>query len=178
MESEIQEYLRSPYQLSPPIKPLSDDEVKLEIAKLNPKKSPGHDLITDKIIKELPMKSITLLTSIFNAVLRIGHYPKQWNMSHIIVINKPGKPSHEISSYRPISLLPVFSKTFEKLLLKRIEPILEETNLIPDHQFGLRKQHSTIHQIHRLVDHIRKDLEDKQYCSAVFLDIKQAFDKV
>lgn len=82
-------------------------------------------------------------------------------MSHIIVINKLSKPQHEIPSYRPISLLPVFSKIFEKLLLKRIEPILKESYLIPDHQFGFRKQHSTIEQIHRLVDHIRKDLEDE-----------------
>ncbi|KAF7383911.1 hypothetical protein HZH68_014668 [Vespula germanica] len=118
------------------------------------------------------------LSNVKDAILRIGHYPKQWKMSHIIVIDKPGKPPHEILSYHPISLLPIFSKIFEKLLLKCIESILKETNLIPDHQFAFRKQHLTIQQIHRLVDHIRKDLEDKRYFSAIFLDIKQAFDKV
>ena len=49
---------------------------------------------------------------------------------------------------------------------------------MPDHQFGFRKQHSTIEQIHRLTRKISQDLEKKKYCSAVFLDIQQAFDKV
>nr|KAF7400239.1 hypothetical protein H0235_015976 [Vespula pensylvanica] len=134
--------------------------------------------LLNSIIQREPPYKKKKLSNVKDAILHIGHYPKQWKMSHIIVIDKPGKPPHEILSYHPISLLPIFSKIFEKLLLKGIESILKETNLIPDHQFGFRKQHSTIQQIHRLVDHIRKDLEDKRYCSAIFFDIKQAFDKV
>jgi len=49
---------------------------------------------------------------------------------------------------------------------------------IPSHQFGFRKKHSTIHQCHRLTDTILKAFEDQTYCSAVFLDISQTFDKV
>ena len=49
---------------------------------------------------------------------------------------------------------------------------------IPSHKFGFRKEHSTIHQCHRLTDTILKAFEDRKYCSAVFLDISQAFDKV
>ena len=49
---------------------------------------------------------------------------------------------------------------------------------IPSHQFGFRKEHSTIHQCHRLTDTTLKAFEDRKYCSAVFLDISQAFDKV
>jgi len=48
----------------------------------------------------------------------------------------------------------------------------------PSHQFGFRKAHSTIQQCHRLTTIINKTLEDRQYCSAVFLDISQAFGKV
>ncbi|KAL4153931.1 hypothetical protein QTP88_001764 [Uroleucon formosanum] len=81
------------------------------------------------------------------------------------------------SSYRPITLLPFFSKLFEKLILTRIYPIIKEKKLIPDTQFGFREHHSTIHQIHRLADTIACSLEKKLYTSAVFLDISQAFDK-
>jgi hypothetical protein len=50
--------------------------------------------------------------------------------------------------------------------------------LIPNHQFGFRKQHSTIEQVHRVANLIREDLENKRYCTAAFLDVSQAFDKV
>jgi len=49
---------------------------------------------------------------------------------------------------------------------------------IPTHQFGFRKAHYTIQQCHRLTNVINKALDDKHYCSAVFLDVSQAFDKV
>jgi hypothetical protein len=49
---------------------------------------------------------------------------------------------------------------------------------MPMHQFGFRKAHSTLQQCHRLTDIINKALDDRQYCSAVFLDVSQSFDKV
>jgi hypothetical protein len=77
-----------------------------------------------------------------------------------------------------INLLPILSKILEKLLLKRI---YRDTNLqewVPSHQFGLRKAHSTIQQRHRITDIINKAFEEHKYCSAVFLNVSQAFDKV
>jgi hypothetical protein len=50
----------------------------------------------------------------------------QWKVAEIIMIQKPGKPPNEKTSYRPISLLPIVSKIFEKLLLRRLKPIIEE----------------------------------------------------
>ena len=49
---------------------------------------------------------------------------------------------------------------------------------VPEHQFGFRKEHSTIQQCHRLSDSINRALEKREYCSAVFIDISQAFDKI
>jgi hypothetical protein len=70
------------------------------------------------------------------------------------------------------------SKLFEKLLLRRLMPVIEEKKLIPNHQFGFRRNHSTIDQIHRITNEIEKALEGKMICSALFLDISQAFDRV
>jgi hypothetical protein len=53
---------------------------------------------------------------------------------------KPGKPPTELTSYRPISLLPTVSKVLEKLLLKRLFPVVESNGLIPNRQFGFRKR--------------------------------------
>ena len=67
---------------------------------------------------------------------------------------------------------------FEKLFIKRLKPLIQERNLIPDHQFGFRSRHSTLEQVHRITHLIEKSLEEKQVCTAVFLDVAQAFDKV
>lgn len=94
------------------------------------------------------------------------------------MVLKPNKPENVVSSYRPISLLPVFSKLFERLLQKRLFPILEALDVLPEHQFGFRQNHGTPEQCHRVVKVIRDTLENKCYCSSVFLDVKQAFDRV
>ena len=113
-----------------------------------------------------------------NAAFRLKHVPAVWKVSEVIMIPKPGKPPHEPSSYRPISLLTTISKLFEELLLERLKPLIEESELIPTHQFGLRDHHSTLEQVHRITNVIEKTLKDGHVSSVVFLDIAQAFDKV
>ena len=70
------------------------------------------------------------------------------------------------------------SKVFETLLFRRMKPLIIEKNIIPDHQFRFRQHHSTIEQVNRVYAIARKAIEEKKYCTAVFLDISQAFDKV
>jgi hypothetical protein len=83
-------------------------------------------------------------------------------VAEVIVIPKPGKPPHDAASYRPISLLPMMSKLFEKLLIKRLKPIIERKNLTPNHQFGFQSKHSTIDQVHRTTNIIENALEEKK----------------
>lgn len=178
-ETYIHEFLEAPFQMDLPIKNITLQEVQLLIKNtLNVKKAPGYELISGKVIKELPKKAIRVMTIIFNACLRLGVFPEQWKVAEIILIPKPGKNPEEVTSYRPISLLPVMSKLFEKILLQKLKPILTEKKLIPDHQFGFRQEHGTVEQIHRVVKKINDALHMKTYCSAAFLDISQAFDKV
>jgi hypothetical protein len=79
------------------------------------------------------------------------------------------------ASYTPISLLPILSKVLEKILLKRLVPIIDEHQLIPKHKIGFMKGHGTIEEIHRLVNKIYTDFENRRYCSAVTVDLSQAF---
>ena len=69
------------------------------------------------------------------------------------MILKPGKRSEDVKSYRPINLLPITSKVMELLLIQ------ETQSLIPEHQFGFRKKHGTIEQVHRVVDVINTAFE-------------------
>jgi hypothetical protein len=178
-QQEINTVLAAPYQMHPPIKKFRVKEVKHVIQKeINPNKAPGFDIITGKILQEISSKCLQVITMIFNSVLRIEYYPIQWKIAQIIMVPKPTKTPRELTSYRPISLLPVLSKVLEKLLLKRLTPILQKKHLIPSHQFGFRQRHGTIEQVHRVVKAASNALEEKMYCSAAFLDVKQAFDKV
>ena len=130
------------------------------------------------MIKNLPRVAITVLTLLFNAILTLGVFPKNWKISQIIMIPKPGKDLTVPSSYRHISLLPCLSKIFEKVFQGKIIPFLNNNSIIPVHQFGFREHHGTIEQVNRLTGEIRKSFEQKKYCSAIFLDVAQAFDKV
>lgn len=145
---------------------------------LSSKKSPGYDLISGRVMKELPEVAFQKLQYIINACFKLKYVPRHWKIAEVIVIPKPGKPPMEVTSYRPISLLPIMSKIFEKLLLKRLDRIIKQRNLIPTHQFGFRNKHSTIDQVHRITNIIEKTFEEKKVCSAVFLDVAQAFDRV
>jgi hypothetical protein len=177
-EHEVNSIIGSDQQLSLPIKLVTPRELWRCVRSLGNKKTPGFDLITGEILKQLPKKPIVFLTMLFNAIMRVHYYPKLWKLSQMCMLPKPGKVPTEPSSYRPISLLPAISKLFEKIFLSRLKPILEKEAVIPNHQFGFRTQHSTIEQVHRVVNKIRQSLEQKEYCAAVFLDIQQAFDRV
>lgn len=174
----IQQFLKQTHQLDLPIKKFTKAEVSKVIQNLKLNKAPGYDLITAKTLKELPKEGRDFVTYIFNACLTRCFVPPQWKVAQITMVQKPGKPENDVKSYRPISLLPILSKVLESLFLKRLMPIIDSKCLIPDHQFGFRKDHGTIEQVHRLVEIINDAFETKQYCTAAFLDISQAFDKV
>ena len=157
------------------ISPTSPSEINLIISKLASKKSPGHNLVTNKILKNLTPKALSYLASLFNSAMRIATFPSTWKHAIIVPIHKPGKPANSPLSYRPISLLPTLSKVYERILLKRIKPYL---HIIPKHQFGFKTQHSTCHQLQRISEIILHGFENKQFTTAVFLDLTQAFDKV
>jgi hypothetical protein len=177
-DADIQTLLDAPFQLSPPARSFTPAAVLEQISKITARKTPGHDLITADILKHLPRRAVTFITTLFNRILHLAYFPLQWKFAQILMIPKPGKPPTDVTSYRPISLLPLLSKIFERLLKHRILEIARSASLIPSHQFGFLKAHSTIHQCHRIVNTIREGLETKQICAAVFLDVKQAFDKV
>ena len=161
------------------IKTISPSELLKEIkGKIKVKKAPGFDKISGLILKNLPKKALMKLVSIFNAVIRCKFIPSQWKIAEIFVLLKPDKPPAEAASYRPISLLPVIGKLFERLYIKRLNEIVKDKNLIIDAQFGFRAQHSTVDQLHRVTKFIEDSLEKGEYCVAVFLDVAQAFDRV
>ncbi len=139
---------------------ISSAEIIKYISLETPKLSFGHDLKSTFLLKRLPSKVIVHVTAIFNAALKQTYFPDKWKLNHIIPILKPGKVQNDPISYRPISLLPIMGKLFEKCVLSRLNSYLSSDNAIPPHQFGFRPILSTYHQILRLTEDIIEGFHD------------------
>ena len=89
-----------------------------------------------------------------------------------------GGDNLQAENYRPISVLPVFSKILEKILYNRVYNYFVENKLLLPKQLGFRINTSTEHTILELVRNITKSFEKNEYVLGVFIDLKKAFDTV
>ena len=81
-------------------------------------------------------------------------------------------------NYRPISLLSIYSKIFEKLIYSRMYYFLNKNNLIYEKQFGFRAKHSVNHALISNTELINDKLEHGNYVAGIFIDLEKAFDTV
>jgi len=140
--------------------------------------APGHDNISNKMLKSInPGYKIELL-SILNYSLCMGVVPKDWKYGYIILILKPGKPAREPSSYRPITLLPCLGKLLERILKVRLEHFLENKKLLSPFQYGFRPGRSTEQVVLKLANQVQHSLVSSEFCIVVYIDLKGAFDRV
>ncbi|GFT33985.1 probable RNA-directed DNA polymerase from transposon X-element [Trichonephila clavipes] len=97
----------------------SPSEIQGFIKNLKPNKSPGIDLITNRILKNLPTKFIIFIALLFNMLLENCYFPKSWRMAVVIPILKPNSDDSNPQNYRPISLLSSLSKAYEFVILNQ-----------------------------------------------------------
>jgi hypothetical protein len=112
-EDTLTSVLEAPFQLEPAIQRLKQSEVQAIIRNLPPKKSPQYELMTSKILKELPTLCIQNLTQLLNAVLLHGYFPTQWKVTQIILIPKPGKPLTNCPLTGPLASYPLPPKSLK-----------------------------------------------------------------
>ena len=117
------------------------------------------------------------LTLLINKSIQQGVFPVDLKIARIIPLYK-GENNQLIHNYRPISVLPFFSKIFEKIVYKYVVDFLDDNNIFYQYQFSFRKHHSTSHAIITLVERVTKALDTGKYIVGVFLDLKKAFDTV
>ena len=130
------------------INPTNHNEIELELLSLNQTKSCGYDEISPKIAKQLGKHISKPLAHIFNLSFQTGILPEELKTSLVVPVYKSGE--HDIfSNYRPISILPCFSKILEKLMYKRIIAFFNKNDILNKHQYGFRKKQSTNQANHR-----------------------------
>lgn len=153
-------------------------ELKDTIRQLPSNKAPGEDSVRNLMLKNCSRKCLVAFLYILNACLANCYFPNSWKNAIMIPILKPGKPSDLIKSFRPISLLSVLAKVFERILLTRMLQHIDEGGTFPDFQFGFRSGHSTSHQVKRVTNIIQQGFSSKQSTGVVLLDLQCAFDSV
>ena len=116
---------------------------------------------------------------IFETALETGNYPKSWKCGNIVPVHKK-EEKNLVKNYRPISLLPIFGKVFEKILYNNLFSYLKENDLIVKNQSGFLPGDSCISQLLSITDDIYKAFDGNPSLEArgVFLDMSKAFDKV
>ena len=139
--------------------------------------APGYDEI-DKDILFMSLPTIgNVLLSLLNFSLSQGLFPNELKVANIIPLFKSEDPMM-FNNYRPVSLLSIFSKIFEKAMYTRLVGFLEMHKILYDKQFGFRKKHSAFMAHMILVDNLINALQNKEYVIGVFLDFSKAFDTV
>ncbi|GFT94512.1 probable RNA-directed DNA polymerase from transposon X-element [Trichonephila clavipes] len=176
INSTINNFLSTPPTTN--IEPALPDEIIHYIKHVNAKKAPGKDLITNRMLKNFPIKLILILTILVNKILKFNHFPDNWKEAIIFPINKPGKDPHLATSYRPISLLSTIGKLTESIILLRLKNFINSNNLLNPNQYGFTTKLSTLHPLLRLTEHISEGFQKKKSTGVVFLDIQKAFDRV
>ena len=118
-----------------------------------------------------------ILTLLFNKSFDQGIFPSVLKISKILPIHK-GDSVFEMSNYRPISLLPIFSKILEKLMYARVIDFIKRFKILYENQYGFQKGLSTEFAINCLLNNIVECLENKEIGFCILLDFAKAFDTV
>ncbi|GFX78939.1 RNA-directed DNA polymerase from mobile element jockey [Trichonephila clavipes] len=128
IHDEVTNFINTPHVQE--IEPTTPTEVLFYVQRLKPRKSPGLDQISNRMIKNLPLKFLLFITLLINQLFKNNYFPNAWKAAAVIPILKPDKDSALPSNYRPISLLSCLSKIYEFVLLQRLNQHCAAANFI------------------------------------------------
>ena len=127
------------------------------------------------VYKSVKTVICTIISNLFNCSVLEGRFPHSLKVAEVIPIFKSGSSS-EVKNYRPISILPVLSKLFERLLKVQLVEYLDATSLLSNRQFGFRSGRDTSDAILEFLDHCYSSLDRRRHLIAIFIDLSKAFD--
>jgi hypothetical protein len=152
-------------------------EVVLLFKDIGPNKATGLDQLSVKILR-LAIPFITIpLTDLLNRGITECSFPSQWKQAIVTPIHKGGD-RNDLSNYRPISVLPVLSKIYERHILKSLSGYIRTYDLISSSQSGFRANHSCTTAMQHMFSEWSDKLISKHTIVMLFLDFRKAFDMV
>ena len=158
------------------LEPVIENEVD-KIFKMLKSSSSGWDEISPQVVKNIRSSILVPFSHVLNVSLITGVFPNEMKLANVVPIFKSGDVQ-VFSNYRPVSILPVFSKILERIMYNRLLSFLNKHNVIYDYQFGFRDKHSTYLALITLTDKISTALEEGKHVIGIFLDFSKAFDTV
>jgi hypothetical protein len=157
--------------------PTDSDEVVKICSTLKSSSSTGHDDIKPDIVKSVIDSIAQPLAHIVNRSFITGIIPEPLMIAKVIPIFKKGEQD-VFSNYRPISILPFFSKIFERLVHKRLYAFISRHQLLHSNQFGFRPKMSCEMALLEAYNNIVSNLDKKNHTLGIFLDLSKAFDTI
>ena len=159
------------------IKPVYIEDIINEINQLDTNKCDDTYDIPVKLIKLSKVIIAPILCDLINNCINKGIFPSILKIAKVIPIYKSGEKDL-VSNYRPISILPHFSKIFEKILKENIVNFLNKHNVLSESQFGFQQKKSTNEALIELENYLKYQQANNQITCGIFLDLKKAFDTV
>ncbi len=153
-------------------------DLKRSIASLKNKNSTGLDGVSNRIIKTLPSNHLSFILKCFNNFAMSLETPPQWRTAKMILLSKTKSRIISIEETRPISLLPCFSKLFEKCFLLHFRRWINDQGLLPDEQSGFRPGHNMAVRLVAIVDQIGQSLSKHTAAGGLFVDFSNAFNQL
>ena len=184
-DHNFEKYTRKTYQnlfkTLPTANPILDSPITSEEAheatkEITNGKAAGVDRIFPDMLTHLGPKATLWIAKLMSNIKDTSKYPQEWKHARTIAILKPGKPTDQASSYRPISLLCCMYKLLERVLLKKITPMVDQH--IPMNQAGFRSNRNTTEQVLALTRTIESGFELREKTGVVLINLSAAYDTV
>ena len=174
IEDEVNEILKKSKEPAFSFSEVSIGDV-LKMVRTIKSNASGVDCISAYFLKLGIEHSVYAFTDIINASLKYSKFPERWKKALVKPLPKVSNPTIA-SDYRPISLLPAFSKILEKLVAKQMVEYLKRTGYLDNLQSAYKQSHSTITALLNVTDDIYEALENSELTFLVLLDYSKAFD--
>ena len=159
------------------IQPVSPSEVEKIIRNLRNSKSTGVDFIDTWVIKLVAKDILPAITHIVNLSILHSKFPNSWKLSKVVPLLKKGDPL-EPKNYRPVALLPIFSKILEKVVFLQLVEYLDRNCLLHPNHHGSRSNHNTATALIQLYDQWLEEVEEGKMVGVMMVDLSAAFDMV
>lgn len=159
------------------VKPVDSFKLTKKIVSLKNKKSCGYDGMSSMVIKSIAKAIHDPLLFLINRSLSEGVFPDKLKKARVKPIHK-SDDKLDVAKYRPISLLSIISKLFEKIMADQLRKFLCSEKILAKEQFGFQKDMSTIDAIFEMTDFIGEALDNNDNIITVLLDLSKAFDHV